>query len=71
MTKIKRPMPTWPVYLQAIREEVREGMGIFSEDDHLRALFHECFERGDALTGIVFWSEELRESVSDSDPICF
>jgi hypothetical protein len=65
MIKRETPMSSWPAYLEAIREEVREGVGIFSEDDHLRMLFEECFDRGDALTGTVRWSEGWRESFSD------
>jgi hypothetical protein len=57
MIKCEGPMPTWPAYLATLREEVREGAGIFSEDDHLRTLLQECFDRGDALTGTVLWSE--------------
>jgi hypothetical protein len=50
-------MPTWPAYLEAVREEVRDGIGVFGEDDELRSLLQECFDRGDALTGAVLWSE--------------
>jgi len=57
MMKVEWPSPTWPAYLAALREEVRDGVGIFSEDDHFRSLLLECFERGDALTGTVSWSD--------------
>ena len=60
MIEAQRPAPSWMAYLEAIREEVRDNVGVFSEDEHLRTLFEECFDRGDALTGNVLWSEEAQ-----------
>jgi hypothetical protein len=57
MINVEGPMPTWRAYLKAVREEVRDGIGVFNEDDELRSLLQECFDRGDALTGAVMWSE--------------
>jgi hypothetical protein len=57
MIVVERRAPTWAAYLETLREEVREGLGIFSEDDHLRTLMQECFDRGDAVTGTVLWNE--------------
>lgn len=69
MIEVQRLAPSWTAYLEAIREEVREHRGIFREDDHLRALFEECFIRGDALTGNVLWSEDqLKSTGEDSTP---
>jgi hypothetical protein len=48
-------------YLNAIREEVREGTGIFSEDDDLRSILQECFDRGDPSTGTVMWNDDWPE----------
>ena len=70
MIEVQRPAPTWTAYLKAVREEVREGVGIFGEDDHLRTLLQECFDRGDTLTGIVLWSEGRQECLSDIGSIC-
>jgi hypothetical protein len=61
MIKVDGPTPAWPAYLKAVRDEVREGVGIFSEDDDLRSLLQECFDRGDALTGTVMWNEGRQE----------
>jgi hypothetical protein len=69
MIEVERPLPTWAAYLEAVREEVRESVGIFGEDDHLRTLLQECFDRGDALTGSVLWSEGRHECLSDIGPI--
>jgi hypothetical protein len=55
----------WKSYLEKVREEVHLGVGIFSEDDHLRGLMQECFEVGDALNGVVQWDQipsELRST---------
>jgi hypothetical protein len=57
MTNGEGPLPNWPAYLRAVREEVREGTGVFSVDDDLRTLFEECFDRGDEMTGTVLWSD--------------
>ncbi len=65
MIEVERPVPTWAAYLEVVREEVRESVGIFSEDDLLRTLLQECFDRGDALTGMVLWSEGRQECLSD------
>jgi hypothetical protein len=70
MIKVEGSRPTWPAYLKAVREEVRNGAGIFGKDDHLRALFEECFHRGDALTGSVQWGEGWQESFLDFVPFC-
>ena len=61
MIEVGRPARTWMAYLEAVRQEVRESVGIFSEDEQLRTLLQECFDRGDALTGIVLWSEGQQE----------
>jgi len=47
----------WQAYLDEVRTEVRLGLGIFSEDDHLRCLLQECFEHGDVSNGDVLWPE--------------
>ena len=60
-------MPTWPAYLETVREEVRDGIGVFSEDDDLRSLLQECFDRGDALTGAVLWSEGSGTRAREAD----
>ena len=60
-------MPTWPAYLETVREEVRDGIGVFSEDDDLRSLLQECFDRGDALTGAVLWSEGSGNFAREAD----
>jgi hypothetical protein len=55
----------WKSYLDEVRDEVRFGLGIFSEDEHLRRLLHECFEVGDAINGVVQWDQtpsELRRA---------
>ena len=69
MIEVERPAPKWTAYLEAVRQEVRESVGIFSEDDDLRTLLQERFDRGDALTGTVLWSEGQQECLSDSGPI--
>ena len=61
MIKVERPTPTWPPHLEALRDEVRKGTGILSEDDDLRSLLQECFDRGDALMGSVMWNEGWQE----------
>ncbi len=43
--------------LDEVREEVLLGRGVFSEDEQLRHLLQECFEDGDSLNGVVYWSE--------------
>jgi hypothetical protein len=65
MTSAEAAEPNWPAYLEVVRDDVLEGIGVFAEDDQLRALFRECFERGDALSGTVLWSEGRGPSVSD------
>ncbi len=47
----------WKAYLEEVREEVRLGVGVFSEDEHLRSLLQECFDQGDVSNGVVFWSD--------------
>ena len=47
----------WKTYLEELREEVRLGTGIFSEDEQLRGLLQECFEDGDSLNGVVYWNK--------------
>ena len=47
----------WKTYLEEVREEVRLGTGIFSEDEQLRDLLQECFDDGDSLNGVVYWSK--------------
>ena len=65
MIEVERRAQTWTGYIEAVREEVAEGVGIFREDDHLRTLLQECFDRGNAMTGIVLWSEGPQDSLSD------
>jgi hypothetical protein len=50
-------MHMWKSYLEKVREEVHLGVGIFSEDEHLRCLMRECFEVGDAINGVVHWDQ--------------
>jgi hypothetical protein len=52
---VKSSLQMWKTYLEEVREEVRLGIGIFSEDEHLRCLLQECFDEGDAATGVVYW----------------
>ena len=61
MILVEGPMPTWPSYLKAVRDEVRDGVGIFSEDDDLQSILQECFDRGDALTGTMMWNDDWEE----------
>jgi hypothetical protein len=68
MPTSERPLSTWPDYIKAVREEVREGSGIFRLDDDLRSLFQECFDRGDEITGIVLWNVGSQASDSNCDP---
>ncbi len=62
MIEVERSPPTWAAYLKTLREEVCEGLGVFSEDDHLRKLLQECFDRGDAVTGTVLWNDQQERS---------
>jgi hypothetical protein len=65
MIDVGRSTPTWAAYLETLREEVCKGIGIFSEDEYLRTLLQECFDRGDAVTGTVLWNEPRQERTSD------
>jgi hypothetical protein len=47
----------WKAYLEEVREEVRLGAGVFSEDEQLRSLLQECFDVGDVSNGAVFWGD--------------
>ena len=49
----------WIPYLALLREDVHVGAGIFAEDDELREIMQECFERGDVLNGVVSWDKHL------------
>jgi hypothetical protein len=66
----------WKSYLEEVREEVRLGLGIFSEDEHLRCLLQECFEVGDAINGVVYWDRipsglrSVEHSSCDKSHIC-
>ena len=51
----------WKSYL----EEVRVGTGIFSEDEQLRDILHECFEQGDAINGVMYWGEAAPGWIGD------
>jgi hypothetical protein len=57
----------WKSYLDEIREEVLLGAGVFGEDEQLRCLLQECFDDGDSLNGIVYWSESPRSFPLEQD----
>jgi len=58
MASGERIASTWAAYIKVVRDEVREGTGVFGIDQDLLALFEECFDRGDDITGDVRWSVE-------------
>jgi hypothetical protein len=49
---VKSSLQMWKTYLEEVREEVRLGIGIFSEDEHLRCLLQECFDEGVRQPGL-------------------
>jgi hypothetical protein len=57
----------WHAYLEAVRTEVLLGLGVFSEDEHLRCLLEECFEHGDVSNGVVLWRDEPGLTGVDND----
>jgi hypothetical protein len=66
MLAVHPASPRWAAYLQAVREEVSNGIGVFSEDEELRMLLKECFDRGDAWNGVVAWNDEFSaEKIGD------
>jgi hypothetical protein len=69
-TFVKSSLHMWKSYLKEVREEVHLGVGIFSEDEHLRSLLQECFEVGDAINGVVYWDRIPSGSRSNERSSC-